>query len=126
MMLRQRRWVRAVAAVCLVTFTAGCASSAVPPPDEVPTPAEARLRPGDVIQLEIWREPDLSGRFAVDERGEAILPKIGVTAATDVPTTELERRIRDGFAEYLRNPSITITFLRRITVSGAVRAPGIY
>ena len=29
------------------------------------------LRPGDVVRLRIWREPDMSGDFAVDEIGRA-------------------------------------------------------
>ena len=35
------------------------------------------LRPGDLIRLRIWREPDLSGDFQVDEQGSVVLPKIG-------------------------------------------------
>lgn len=117
---------RAVAGVCLVAFPVACGRSVAEPPPEAPRPTEARLRAGDAIRLEVWREPALSGQFLVDEGGTVILPKIGPMTATGVPTTELKRRILDEFYRYLRNPSITITFLRRITVTGAVRAPGVY
>ena len=37
-------------------------------------PPERQLRPGDVIRLDIWREPDLSGEFLVDEAGVVVFP----------------------------------------------------
>ncbi|HMI57035.1 MAG TPA: polysaccharide biosynthesis/export family protein, partial [Gemmatimonadaceae bacterium] len=35
------------------------------------------LLPGDAISLKIWREPDLSGEFSVDESSVVVLPKVG-------------------------------------------------
>ena len=36
-----------------------------------PDPPEA-LRPGDVVRLRIWREPDLSGDFPVNESSQVV------------------------------------------------------
>jgi polysaccharide biosynthesis/export protein len=90
------------------------------------TEEQARLRPGDAIRLRIWREPELSGEFAIDQRGRVVLPRIGELAATEMTPDELEDRIRTSFERYLRNPSIEITMLRRINILGAVRSPGLY
>ncbi len=88
--------------------------------------AGGAVRPGDVIRLRIWREPDLSGEFPVDERGVAILPKLGpVRVTAELPDALKARLVRD-YSTYLVNPSIEVQVLRRIQVSGAVRNPGLY
>lgn len=88
--------------------------------------ALVKLRPGDVIQLRVWREPDLSGEYTVDERGRVVLPKIGVQYVTDDAPDELRERLVAEYRRYLVNPSIEVIFLRRINVLGSVRAPGLY
>lgn len=84
------------------------------------------LRPGDVIRLRIWREPDLSGEFPVDERGVVVFPKIGPYTVTDESPDALKARLVQAYRRYLRNPSIDITLMRRVTIMGEVRSPGAY
>jgi protein involved in polysaccharide export with SLBB domain len=93
-----------------------------------PTPAAAQgvLRPGDLVRLKIWREPDLSGEFQVNESGEIVFPKIGPLQVTESSPETLKRTLLDAYSVYLRNPSIEITMLRRVQVLGAVRNPGLY
>lgn len=132
----------------LILSAAGCASAPAPSvPAPVPVSTDGAgvaepqgqqevvraaggdafpLRPGDVIRLRIWREPDLTGEFAIDEGGVVVLPKIGAVAAADHTPADIERVVREEYAKYLRNPSIEIVLLRRINILGAVRAPGLY
>ena len=84
------------------------------------------LRPGDVIRLRIWREPDLSGDFPVDETGTVTFPKIGAFRVFDYTTAALKAKLLESYAVYLRNPSVEVTMLRRINVLGAVQRPGLY
>ena len=84
------------------------------------------LRPGDVIRLRIWREPDLSGDFPVDETGTVTFPKIGTFRVFDYTTAALKTKLLESYAVYLRNPSVEVTMLRRINVLGAVQHPGLY
>lgn len=84
------------------------------------------LRPGDVLRLHIWLEPDWSGDFPIDEKGFATLPRLGPTQVTDVATDALEQRLVERYREYLNNPSIEVIPLRRISIIGAVRNPGLY
>lgn len=84
------------------------------------------LRAGDVIKLRIWREEDMSGEFAVPEDGVVILPKIGAWKVTNRITNDLKTEIINAYQKYLRNPSIEVTFLRRVNVLGAVNEPGVY
>src|SRR2546423_8404257 len=84
------------------------------------------LRPGDVIRLRIWREPDLSGDFSVDENGVATFPKIGPLKVSAESAVSLKEKLLEQYAVYLRNPSVEVTMLRRINVLGAVQKPGLY
>ena len=84
------------------------------------------VRPGDVVRLRIWQEPDLSGDFSVHETGAVVLPKLGPVQAGGLSDAALRERVVAGFGEYLQHSSIEVTVLRRIQVLGAVRTPGLY
>lgn len=86
----------------------------------------ASMHPGDVVRLRIWREPDLSGDFQVDETGSATFPKLGRIHVTAESTESLKSLLVRGYQEFLRNPSVEIVLLRRVNVLGAVRNPGLY
>ena len=87
---------------------------------------QSRLEPGDVIRLRIWREPDLSGEFPVDESGMAVFPKLGPTKVASITADSLRTMLVATYSQYLRDPAIEVTFLRRVTILGAVNHPGIY
>jgi polysaccharide export outer membrane protein len=88
--------------------------------------AAAALQPGDVLRLKIWMEPDWSGDFTIDEHGMAILPRLGQTVVTNIPTDQLRAQLTEQYRQYLNNPAIEITPLRRVAITGAVKNPGIY
>lgn len=88
--------------------------------------AAGTVRPGDVVRLRIWQEPDLSGDFAVHENGGVVLPKLGPVEAAGLTDQALRERVVAGFGEYLAHNSIDVVVLRRIQVLGAVRNPGLY
>lgn len=104
------------------------AQQAVPAPA---APARAQedgsaLQPGDVLRLLIWRQPDMSGDFMVDETGMVTLPMLGPRRAAGIPITQLRAALVSEFQQQLRTPSITVTPLRRINVLGEVNKPGVY
>ena len=111
------------------------AFGARPAPPQSPAPAGASaseswanrpLRPGDLIRLRIWREPDMSGDFPVDANGVAVLPRIGRLEVTQHLPAALEKRLVDEYSRYLQHTSIEVLLLRRIQVLGAVRTPGLH
>jgi polysaccharide export outer membrane protein len=83
-------------------------------------------RPGDLIRLRVWREPDMSGDFTVDESGHVVLPRIGSLAVSQFSPDSLRAFIIAEYSPSLQNPSIEVTILRRIRVIGAVKNPGLY
>lgn len=84
------------------------------------------LRPGDVVRLRVWREPDLTGEFSVDETGSVVLPKIGSMPVTADAPSVVKSTIIASYSKFLSHTAIDVTFLRRIQVLGAVRQPGVY
>ena len=83
-------------------------------------------QPGDVVRLRVWREPELSGEFPVNEDGVVVLPRLGPVDVTRVSADALEQRLIREYSRYLNHAAIEMTLLRRVQILGAVRAPGIY
>jgi polysaccharide export outer membrane protein len=131
------------ALVCLglaMTLLGGCAGAGHPPcaaapADVVNASAEAgvasyRLGPGDRIRLTVFRQPDLSGQFAIDGEGYLALPLVGEIPANGLSVRSLEAAIAQRFVEedLLREPRVAIEVLtyRPFYVLGEVRRPGEY
>ena len=87
---------------------------------------EAALRPGDAILVEIWLEKELSGEFPVALDGTVTLPLLGRQRVVDLPVTALRDTLIAKYQHYLRNPSISVTPMRRVSVLGEVHKPGLY
>ena len=109
------------------------AYAVIPPPPEVSEAPVARLlQSGDVISVQVYREPDLGVDKAVlDELGNVQLPLIGEVAAAGLTPIELAGQIGDRLGRrYLRNPRVTVSITsavpRSVTVEGQVGAPGVF
>lgn len=107
---------------------------ALSPPAVAQSPAEDTVgsvssrppRPGDLIRLQVWREPELSGEFLIDETGEVVLPRLGPVKVTGESPQSLKARVVQEYSRFLTHTSIDVALLRRIQVLGAVRNPGLY
>jgi polysaccharide export outer membrane protein len=108
----------------LALAAAGLALAATPARSQAPQ-EQVTLQPGDAVRVVIWREPELSGDFPVDERGAVTLPLLGVRRVTHLPMAQVRDSLMAGYLRQLRNSSINITPLRRVNVLGEVLRPGI-
>lgn len=106
----------------VLLLAASSIAAQLPPSSGTPV----TLQPGDVVRVEIWREADLSGEFAVNEAGSVTLPLLGDRPVVGIALPELKDSLLRDYREQLRNPSITITPLRRIYVLGEVNQPALY
>src|SRR3954447_6362410 len=82
-----------------------------------------RLAPGDDVVVTVFREKDLSAKVYVDDKGQVVLPRLGLIDVRDLTTDMLRDTIRAKYSTFLRDPSIDLRALRRITVNGAVLKP---
>lgn len=87
------------------------------------------LRANDVIRLEVYGEPDLSGAVRILKTGHASFPLIGSLKVSDLSVAAAADEIRRKYDEdYLVDPKLTLTVQEYatdyISVIGAVTTPG--
>lgn len=93
---------------------------------------DTRLGAGDVFDVRVYGEADLTSNYRVAQDGTIDFPYIGRIRVADLEPTEiadlLEERLRDGGV--LVNPQVSVLVTeygsKRISVTGAVRNPGNY
>ena len=113
--------------LALLVNLAACASAPRGPAfSGAPLPRSFGLRAGDVMRVRVWREPDLSGDYIVDEYGKVSLPVLGPRVVLGESSESLQKKIQEAYSATLKEPSVQVTFLRRVAVQGDVRVPGLY
>lgn len=115
-----------LALVLLCASLPACASGPEPSTGVTTIEADPGLGPGDAVRMAVWREPDLSGTFGIDDRGIVTLPLLGERQVSGMDGPALRDQLLTDYREYLLNPSIQVTVLRRVNILGAVNQPGLY
>lgn len=92
-------------------------------------PPTYRIGPGDVLQVNVWKEPEASEEAViVRSDGRISLPLVGEVLATGRATGELERDLTERFTTYFRDPRVLVTIKevhsQRVYVIGQVRKEG--
>lgn len=90
-----------------------------------------RIGPQDVLDISVFKAPDLSKTVQVAEVGTINLPLVGEVGAAGKTAADLERDLEAKLgAKYLKSPQVTVYLKeynsQRITVEGAVKKPGVY
>tara|TARA_R110002073_G_scaffold6893_2_gene40020 strand:+ start:2386 stop:2976 length:591 start_codon:yes stop_codon:yes gene_type:complete len=91
---------------------------------------EYKLGIGDAVEVNVWRNPDLSVSVMVRPDGKISVPLAGDVEVDGVSTNELSKIIEERLSSYIRNPKVTVIvsnptsaeFIHRIRVTGAVAA----
>jgi polysaccharide export outer membrane protein len=109
------------------------AAQAVDALASVTTPGQTgyRIGPQDVLQISVFQAPDLSKTVEVADNGTIDFPLIGETPAAGKTAHELQRDLGSRLgAKYLQNPQVQVMVKEfnsnRVTVSGAVKSPGVF
>ncbi|WP_082880615.1 MULTISPECIES: XrtA/PEP-CTERM system exopolysaccharide export protein [unclassified Oleiphilus] len=117
----------------LVGFLSACSTKNVVKEQPVETSIgvveEYLLGVGDAVQVNVWRNPDLSVSVLVRPDGKISVPLAGDIEVDGVSTAELSTIIEDKLNSYIRNPKVTVIvsnptsadFIHRIRVTGAVQ-----
>jgi len=92
--------------------------------------SEFRLGPDDVIEVFVWKEPELSTTVVVRPDGKVSLPLIGELPTSGKTAVELQREIGDKLTQYLSDPIVNVMVKEvnsaKVSVLGEVKTPGIY
>jgi len=65
----------------------------------------------DVLEISVWRNPDLSRQVTVRPDGRISLPLIGDVTAVGLTTSELRDSITEKLTEYKENPTVAIVVM---------------
>jgi polysaccharide export outer membrane protein len=126
-------WFR-TALLVIAALGAGCFSDkpvAPYPVSEPPSMADAKLGVGDVFEVKVAGEPDLTGTFQVTDDGTFNFPLIGRVTAQGKRAIEIEADIQSRLADgYLKHPFVQVRVTefnsRKVSVLGEVKSPGTF
>jgi polysaccharide export outer membrane protein len=117
-------WVGLGAALLL----AGCATTSTPKVDNSERPF--RIGREDVLDVAVWRDPDLSRTVPVRPDGFITMPLIGEVKAVGLTPDELAEDLKKKLAPYVQEPRLTVIVREvhssRVFVTGEVTHPGAY
>ena len=89
---------------------------------------EYRIGPQDVLQIDVWKEPEITRTIPVRPDGKISLPLLDDVQASGLTAMQLAGKIREGLTKYLTNPQVTVTVTqinsRRVYVTGEVVKSG--
>lgn len=114
------------AAICLILVSVLATSH----PVALAQPQPYILGPGDIIEVLVFGNPDLSRVVTIRPDGVISLPLIGEVAAAGLTPEQLRGRLTERLARYVRDAQVTVIvreFRRvRVSVLGQVTRPGVY
>ena len=123
---------RSGVSLLLACFAAGCGPTSINTPPPSVGANDTTLGPGDVFDVRVYGEQDLSSNYRVAQDGTIDFPYVGRVEVAELEPTEvadlLEERLQDG--DILVQPQVSVLVTeynsKRISVSGAVNNPGNY
>jgi polysaccharide biosynthesis/export protein len=105
-----RSWVRMAFSSVLALVVAACATPSVPPaPSSIgPVDYNYHIGPSDIVNIIVWRNPELSLSVPVRPDGMITTPLIDDLPAIGKTPTELERDMEKALVKYIRDPVVTV------------------
>lgn len=90
-----------------------------------------RVGPDDLLRIDVFGAPELSGEHRVSSAGEIAIPLLGPVEVRGLSPREVEDRLeRDLGEKYMKEPHVTVEVAEMkshgVSVVGAVRQPGVY
>src|SRR6185312_14190865 len=125
---------RVVGLVGVLLLLAACSNS-LPSANTLPsTPspdaANYRIGPGDVLNVFVWHNTDLSAQMPVRPDGRISLPLIGDLVAAGQTPTDLSAQIQDKLKAFVKDPLVTVIptqfvgmYTRQVRVIGEAVQP---
>lgn len=126
---------RQLIVMLLAIMLAACASGgglaeAPPAPDQAPVEDYA-IGVDDVVQVSVWRNPELGITVPVRPDGKISVPLVGDVVAGGRTPSQVAADIQDKLSAFVRDPQVAVIltdlrsheYLSRVRVTGAVRQP---
>ena len=115
-----------IAAVGILILTGFCNANA----QETNRPDTSyKVLPGDVLQVSVWKEPDLQLELLVRPDGAISFPLAGEISTRDKSVTDLQSEITTRLSRFINDPVVTVSIKavlgNKVYVIGQVKNPGI-
>jgi polysaccharide export outer membrane protein len=88
---------------------------------------------GDVLEITVEPQTNYSRTVTIQPDGKIVMPVVGEQIAAGLTVQQLTDRLRQGLEVELKRPRVTVSLketnkglLRRVSVMGAVKNPGVY
>lgn len=89
-----------------------------------------RIGPSDLIEVTVFREPELDRSLRVNQDGEISLPLIGTVKVGGMSVIEAENSLKAKLGEFIKQPQVTIFVkeysAKQVYILGEVKAPGAF
>ena len=90
-----------------------------------------KIGPQDVLDVSVFKVPELSRSVQVADSGTVNLPLVGEVPAAGRTAQEMERDLESKLGKkYLQSPQVSVYIKeynsQRVTIDGAVKKPGVY
>jgi len=114
----------------MLCFAAIGPAAAAPPAPTRPTVPDGAytVKPGDVLSISVWKEPDLQGPVLVRPDGTFSFPLAGQMDARGKSVQELQQLVTDKLRKYISDPVVTVSVQEikgnKVYVIGQVNKPG--
>jgi len=117
-------------AAALLVLLCGAASAQTATRTEQDPPNAYAIGLGDVLEISVWKNPDLSATVPVRPDGRISVPLLGDVQAAGMTPLALKATLTDGYKEYVTAPGVSVVVKeihsRKIYVTGEVAHPGTY
>ena len=81
------------------------------------------MQPGDFVRIDVWRQPDLSGEYAIGPDSALVHPLYQHVVVGGLTLPEAREQIGEFLRTFQQDVRFVVEPLRRVTVSGEVRQP---
>lgn len=75
-------------------------------------PKVYKIGPEDIVDVQVWREPQLSGRFVVRPDGRITLPLAGELNTNELTLDEVKEKVVALYSKYINKPEVTVSLAR--------------
>lgn len=98
----------------------------VPAAADTAAHAAGALRTGDLLKINIFRQKELSGDYIIDPQGRIVIAGLGAVPAAGLTPPQVEDDLKALLACRGYPTEVSVQAQIRVSVLGAVRAPGLF
>ncbi len=84
----------------------------------------------DVIEVVVWKQPEISGRLVIAQDGSINVPLAGRVHAAGMTTDQLQKELTRRLSAFIEGPTVTVRVAdarsQAVYIIGEVKKPGVF